>query len=108
LHTLSFSGTNIQYVVSDEKSGVEIASILGYAIGKPELPWITFSDEALLQGLLQSGFTEQMAKVYVVEIGIALRSGELFEHYRQNKSMSYGAISFADFSKEFAAVYQHQ
>jgi len=107
LDTLFFTGKNIRYVVSDEKNGGEIAAILGQAISQPDLAWVCFSDEELLQGMMQNGFTEQMASVYVVEIGIALRDGILFENYRRKKHMALGKISFTDFAKEFAAVYKN-
>lgn len=106
LDTLSFTGKNVRYIVGDEKNGGEIAAILGSAIGQPDLSWVGFSDEELLQGMMQNGFTEQMASVYVVEIGIALRNGTLFEDYRKNKHNAAGTISFTDFAKEFAAVYK--
>ncbi|PSL42894.1 uncharacterized protein YbjT (DUF2867 family) [Chitinophaga niastensis] len=106
LDTLSFTGKNVRYIASDEKNGGEIAAILGHAIDQPNLAWVGFSDEELLQGLMQSGLTEQMASVYVVEIGIALRNGTLFDDYYKNKQHASGKISFADFAKEFAFVYQ--
>jgi uncharacterized protein YbjT (DUF2867 family) len=39
LLSLSFTGKSIRYVVSDEKTTYEVASILGRAIGMPELPF---------------------------------------------------------------------
>ena len=106
LDTLSFTGKNICYVASDEKTGGEIAAILGQAIGKPDLRWIGFPDEALMQALIQNGLSEQMATIYVVEIGIALRDNTLFEDYRKNKSIAFGKTNFTAFAKEFAFVYQ--
>lgn len=123
LDSCLFTGKNIRYVVSDEKSGGEIATILGQAIGLPDLAWVCFSDEALLQGMIQNGLTREMATVYVVEIGIALRNGMLAEDYRRSGDGASGSAeasrgaevsgnpeapgktSFADFAKEFAAVY---
>lgn len=108
LDTLSFSGKSVRYIASDEKNGAEIATLLGQAIGKPDLAWIGFSDEALLQGMLQNGLSEQMAKIYVIEIGVALREGTLFEDYRQHEQLAFGERSFADFAQEFAGVYNGQ
>lgn len=108
LDTLSFSGKSVRYVASDEKNGAEIAALLGHAIGKPDLAWIGFSDDAMLQGMLQNGLSEQMAKIYVIEIGVALREGTLFEDYRQHQQRAFGERSFADFAKEFAFVYNSQ
>ena len=107
LDTISFTGKNIHYVAGDEKNGGEIAAILGNAIGRPELTWVAFSDEQLLQGLLQNGFTGQMASVYVIEIGVALRKGILFDDYRENKRKASGKTTLTDFAGEFAAVYKN-
>lgn len=106
LDTLSFTGKNIRYVASDEKTGGEIAAILGQAISKPDLRWISFPDDALMQALIQNGLSEQMATIYVVEIGIALRNNTLFEDYRKNKSVAFGKTNFTAFAKEFAFAYK--
>jgi uncharacterized protein YbjT (DUF2867 family) len=104
LDTLSFTGKDFLYIAGDEKTGGQIASTLGQAIGQPDLNWVCFSDEQLLQGLLQNGLSEQMASVYVIGIGHALRNGALFGHYYQNKHKSFGKITLSDFAQEFAAV----
>lgn len=107
LNDLSFSGKQFQYIVSDEKNGFEIAGTLAEALGKPVLNWIEFPDEQLLGALMQDGFSEQMAKVYMVEIGAALRDGSFMEDYNKNRSLSAGGTTFQDFSREFAMAYQH-
>jgi uncharacterized protein YbjT (DUF2867 family) len=105
LQALSFSGKTNQYVLSDEKNGKEIAQLLGDAIGHPQLPWITFSNEQLLQGAMQNGFSEHMALKFV-ELGVSIQSGRLFEHYRLNKPVTFGKRNLESFAKEFAAVYK--
>lgn len=107
LNNLSFSGKQIQYVVSDEKNGFEVAKILGDAVGKSIVSWVAFSDEQLLAALVQSGFSEEMAKVYMVEIGKALRDGSFMEDYNKNRSLSVGGTRLQDFSEEFALAYQY-
>lgn len=107
LNDLSISGKQIQYIVSDEKNGFEVAQMLGSAVGKPDVNWIEFSDEQLLNALVQSGFSEQMAKVYMVEIGVALRDGSFMEDYNKNKLQSGSGTTLQDFSKEFAMAYQY-
>jgi len=106
LDNLSFSGKQIQYVVSDEKNGFEIAKTLGNAVGKPDVNWVAFSDEQLLGGLVQSGLSEPMAKVYMVEIGMALRDGSFIEDYNKHKSEAKGETTLQDFAQEFAMAYQ--
>lgn len=105
LHTLTFKGRNIKYIVSDVKNGKEAAALLGHAIGKPDLQWVQFSDEQLLGALLQNGFSKNAAQHYIVDMGIAIRKGILARHYEQNKYEVVGKRSFADFTREFAFVY---
>lgn len=106
LNELSISGKQIQYIVSDEKNGFEVTQALSDAVGKSGVNWVEFSDEQLLNSLVQNGFSEQMAKVYMVEIGVALRDGSFVEDYHRNKSKSTGGTTLQDFSKEFATAYQ--
>jgi uncharacterized protein YbjT (DUF2867 family) len=105
LHTLSFKGSNIKYIVSDKKNGKEAAALLGEAIGKPGLQWIQFSDEQLLGALIQNGFSRDAAQHYIVDMGIAIREGILEKHYKKNTYEVVGHRSFADFAREFAFVY---
>ncbi|MCD2424772.1 NAD(P)H-binding protein [Niabella pedocola] len=107
LHNRSVSGKQIQYIVSDEKNGFEIAQLLGQAVGKPDVQWIAFSDAQLLNALVENGFSEQMAKVYMVEIGVALREGSFMEHYNESSSLFVNGTSLQDFSKEFATAYAY-
>lgn len=107
LHTLSFKGQHIQYIVSDTKSGREVAALLGAAIGKPALKWIQFPDEQLLQALLQNGFSRDAAQHYIVDMGIAIREGLLEKHYQQNSHDVTGSRGFAEFAKVFAQAYQY-
>ncbi|MBO9592549.1 MAG: NmrA family NAD(P)-binding protein [Niabella sp.] len=107
LHNRSVSGKQIQYIVSDEKNGFEIAQLLGQAVGKPNVQWMAFSDAQLLNVLVENGFSEQMANVYMVEIGVALREGSFMEHYNENRALAVGETSLQDFSREFALAYAH-
>jgi hypothetical protein len=102
---LSFKGKNIRYIVSDKKNGKEIAGILGAAVGRPDLKWVQFPDEQLLEGLLQNGFSRDAAQHYIVDMGIAIREGILDEHYRQNQHDVFGRRSFSGFAREFADIY---
>ncbi|HJT72488.1 MAG TPA: hypothetical protein VJ720_00690, partial [Chitinophaga sp.] len=99
-------GKQIRYIVSDRKSGKEVAEILGAAVGKPELKWIQFPDEQLLNALMQNGFSRDAAQHYIVDMGIAIREGILGNHYKQNTHEVYGKRGFAEFAEEFAKVYQ--
>jgi nucleoside-diphosphate-sugar epimerase len=94
-----------KYVVSDEITGKEIAEKLGNAIGKPGLKWVQFSDEEMLQSLLQQGMTEQMATTFIIDVGIALQNGTLVESYFNERTQLTGKIKFDEFAKTFAIAY---
>ena len=98
------TGKSVRYVVSDERSAAEVASVLGKAIGKPDLKWVAFTDEQSLAGMLQVGVPEEMAKDYV-EMGNAAASGILWEDYKKNKP-SLAKTKLEDFAVEFAEKYK--
>jgi uncharacterized protein YbjT (DUF2867 family) len=106
LDTLSFSGKQFRYVVGDEKNGADVAQQLGNAVGKNDVRWVAFSDEQLLNALMQNGFSEQMARVYMVEIGMALRDGSFTEDFQKHKALATGQTSLQEFAHEFATVYR--
>jgi len=100
--SLSFSGHQLRPVVSDVKTGNEIAEILGNEIGKV-LHWVEFPDNALMDGLLQNGFSRDSAETLIVNAGRAIREG-LFDGYRDEKLP--GGREFCDFAKEFAVIFR--
>lgn len=103
LSGLEFSGFSVRYIASDERHPREIAAVLGAAIGKPELPWVTFTDEQTHGGMLQSGLSQTIAEGYTT-LGSAIRSGKMQEDYWQNKPV-LGTVKLEDFAKQFAAVF---
>lgn len=98
-----FTGKSFRYVVSDERTLQEVAGVLGNAIGKPELPWVAFTDEDALKGMTGAGLPESIAVPYV-EMGTAVRNGKLFEDYEQNKPV-ISKTKLEDFAREFAAKF---
>jgi uncharacterized protein YbjT (DUF2867 family) len=104
LDNLSFSGKQIQYVVSDELKGGELAKTLGDALGKPNLPWVVFTDDQLKQGIVQGGFSEHMADNFA-EMGRAIGEGHIWEPYLADKANNFGSRKFSEFAKELGAIY---
>ena len=104
LNQLKFTGHSIRYISSDERSTDDIAKVLGAAIGKPELPWIIFSDEQAYGGMMQMGLPEDAAKNYT-EMGHAMQSGAMFEDYWKHHPAHLGKTKLEDFAKTFAQVY---
>lgn len=100
----SFSGKSYRYVISDEQKASTLAKTLGTAIGKPELPWVEFSDEDSFAGMTGVGLPPAIASTFV-EMGSAIRSGILWEDYNKHKSEVMGKTKLDDFAKEFATAY---
>ncbi len=98
------TGTSVRYVASDERTCTEIAQALGAAIGKPDLKWVTFTDEQTKTGLEQSGIPAHTAASYV-ELGASIHNGTMRQGYLQHKSEAMGRVKVEDFAKEFAAAF---
>lgn len=107
LHTLSFKGKEVMYVVSDIATGNDVAHALGKATQQPELPWVKVTDEQMQQGIVQSGLPEQMASLFV-ELGQSISTGKMFSHFNESKAPVVGTRKLSDFAKEFEMVYQQQ
>jgi uncharacterized protein YbjT (DUF2867 family) len=100
-----FTGHSVQYIASDEVSTDQIATTLGDAIGKPTLQWVTFTDDQALQGAVQAGLPEEIAKNYTA-MGHALHTGEMGADYWQHRPAVLGKVKLDDFAKVFAAAYK--
>jgi uncharacterized protein YbjT (DUF2867 family) len=103
LLSLSFTGKSIRYIVSDERTSKEIAAVLGKAIGKDNLPYIEFTDEQALEGMIQAGVPAEIAR-NLVEMGSAIRNGETIADYVKHKG-ALAPTKLEDFAKEFAVAY---
>lgn len=104
LNSLSFSGSQIECIVSDVKNGSEIVKELSDAINKP-LHWVEFSDDALTEALLKNGFSQNAAETLIINAGKAIREG-LFDEYKKDKYKLLESTKFVDFAKEFATALQ--
>ncbi|NJB72408.1 uncharacterized protein YbjT (DUF2867 family) [Saonia flava] len=100
---LPFNGRKIRYIASEEISPNEVASILGNAIGNPNLKWVVVSDEEVLNGMTSFGMNKKIAKGFI-DMQAAQGTGVLYEDYYKNEPI-LGKTKFADFAKEFAEIY---
>jgi len=104
LNELSFTGKSHLYIVSSERTNAEVASAIGKAIGKPELPWVEFKDEDLINAMTGTGASLDVAKNYA-EMGNAIRTGIMFKDYATSKNVAKGKTDFETFVKEFAKAF---
>ena len=102
LSSLNFTGSSVRYIIGDERSGKEIAAVLGKAINK-DLNWVVFTDEQQKEGLLGAGLSDTHAQGYT-DMGRALREGIMQADARKNKP-SLAKVKLEDFAKEFAAAF---
>lgn len=100
---LKFQGSSVRYIFGDERSGKEVAQVLGKAIGK-DLNWVIFTDQQQQEGLLQAGLSETHARNFT-DMGRAIREGVLQADARKHKP-SQARTKLEDFAKEFAQAYQ--
>ncbi len=98
-----FDGRTIHYIASDEVSPNKVAEILGKAIDKPDLKWVTVSDEQFLNALLAIGFNPQVAKGYT-EMNASRRTNA-YEDYYLHRPATLGNVKLVDFAREFAVAY---
>jgi len=98
------TGKKVRYVASDEHTANETAHILGAAIAKPDLKWVTFTDEQTQGGLEESGMPAHIATSFV-ELGASIHSGALRQDYDLHKPIAMGKVKLEDFAKEFAAAF---
>ncbi len=99
-----FVGRTVRYIASDEISPNEIAKVLGEAIGNTNLKWVVISDYELLNGMLEAGINDDVAK-NMVETYASQRGGLLFEDFYRSKP-TWGKVKFKEFAEEFALFYK--
>ena len=99
------SGSNkVRYVASDERTCNEIATILGAAIGMPDLKWLTFTDDQVKDAMVKNGVPALMANK-LVELNAAIHSGLIRKDYDINPPLTLGKVKLEEFAKEFAMVF---
>lgn len=99
------AGRNIRYVASDDRTASEVAHVIGAAIGKPNLQWLTFSQDQVKDALTKSGMPAPLVANFV-ELGASIHSGALREDYDLHKPTVMGNVKLEEFAKEFAAAFQ--
>jgi uncharacterized protein YbjT (DUF2867 family) len=104
---MAFNGRKVRYVASEEMTCNETAAILGSAIGKPDLKWLTISNNEMLNGLVGVGMAPQIA-AGLVEMYQGLHTGLLLEDYYKNRPVVMGKVKVLDYAEEFATVFNQK
>jgi len=99
-----FDGQKVVYIGGDKRTLAEVATVIGKAIGKPELPWVEFTDEQAYDGMRGAGLPEDIAKNYV-EMGTAIRSGLIWDDFDLDNAELIGRTKLEDFAVKFATAY---
>lgn len=94
----------IRYVASDERSCNEVASVLGAAIGKPDLRWLAFSDEQVRAAMEKNGVPQRTAGL-LVELNASIRTGLIRQDYDLHQP-AMGKVKIEDFALGFAAAFE--
>lgn len=100
---LNFSGKSVRYLAGDKKTGAEIASVIGKAIGKEDLKWVVFSDEQSIEGMKGAGLPDEVSKQYT-EMGASMRSGEMSADF-DKQAPSFSGVTLEDFAPAFKAAF---
>jgi len=95
--------SKVRYIISEELTCNEVAKRIGEAIHKPDLQWITFTDEQVKTSMLDHGMFPSTAEM-LVELGAGIHSGLLGSHYEQHKGET-GNVKLQDFIQELAEAY---
>ena len=96
-------GRSLRYVASEELTCNEVASILGNAIGKPDLQWKIISDDQMQHNLETAGLPPKSAAL-LVELQAGHHKGLIAEDYYLNRPV-LGKVKLVDFAKDFAKAF---
>ncbi len=108
LANLDFKGKSVRAVmVPKDYTYREFTSIIGKAIGNPDLPYMQVPVDQAKQGLLSNGFTENFVD-NLIEMGTAIKTG--FMNYQKRDDSTTTPTTAEDFVKEvyFPAYNNHK
>lgn len=98
-------GQTINYVVSDEVTGQEMLEEFRNVLDMPDLQYVTISDDAFEAGMLKQGVPAAIAEGLTIMTRAQRNPAKSYVDLRAHKP-EFGQVKFADFSKQFAAVYR--
>jgi len=98
--------SKVRYIASDEYTCTQVATLIGKAIGKPDLLWLTFTDEQVKDFMLAQGRPKVVTDL-LVELGAAIHTGLLRSDYEKHRP-AQGTRKLPEFLKEFAVAYHNK
>ena len=98
-------GSRVRYVASDERTPTEVARVLGAAIDRPDLPWLTFTEEQGRASLAQQHMPAPVIE-QLLELNAAIHNGSMWQGYAQHRPATLGTVKLEDFAQEFAAAFE--
>lgn len=107
LLALDFSGQTHTYVAGErDLTMIEATEIIGQAIGKPNLAWVTFPYDQAKGGMMQNGFSESLADAYV-QFGKATNAGIMYDGYVRQPEHTTPTSLETFVNQAFVPAYQH-
>jgi len=102
---LTFTDKTVRDLLGERDLSMEEAtSILGRAIGKPDLPYVQFPYDAAEKVMIGSGMSRDLARLYV-EMNRALNEGLIMNGVHRTAENTTDT-PFETFAMEFAAMYE--
>ncbi|NBC25758.1 MAG: hypothetical protein GVY08_07925 [Bacteroidetes bacterium] len=102
---LDFEGYSHHYLLGErDLSFPEATRVLGEAIGRPDLKYVSLSYEEAKQGLMQIGFSEDVADRYN-EFMKSLNEGKITGHAGRTPETTT-PTSIEEFAQQFAGAYK--
>jgi uncharacterized protein YbjT (DUF2867 family) len=104
LQGLNFTGKNVEYVLGQrDVTYNEIASVIGKAIGKPDLKYYAVTYEEGTKAMIQMGMGESVVS-RMMEFIKAMNEGKVMEETKRNSSNST-PTTLEEFAQTFKAIY---
>lgn len=105
MRKLDFSGQAVQDLLGPRDISMrETTAVLGKAIGLPELPYVEFSSEDAVKGMMGAGISKSVAESYA-ELNQSMNDGLLGAKETRTASNST-PTTIEEFAAEFARAYQ--
>ncbi|HEX5149957.1 MAG TPA: hypothetical protein VFW07_00835 [Parafilimonas sp.] len=101
-HEVTVIGRNMTHLQELVNIGAHVA--VGANIGMPGLKWVKLSNEQVLQGMMESGVSKELARDFV-EMFNAINNDELWKKYREHRPAQFTGVKLEDVATMFAKIY---